>query len=262
MKFLFQDKIIGKINKIPTFFWFLLLAAAEFFADAYSSLFSAKTNVAEMAAQYENLFSEAELTLNQPVIIAIACVFSALISALICELLIRVAFAVVRRFALNVQKNDFCFRVRLVIIIADVILGLIGIIYFFYPSVMGLLKALFEVTVPALLLGWFYEDFRERFVPRQNQARVFSLVAEIYLGIYFALRAMDLILTLGFYRTALSTLDTVAVIAAPVVVLALGGVAILWYFRLKKISSVPEEPTIDENDEKPKDDTIFKDFGF
>ena len=262
MKFLFQDKIIGKINKIPTVFWFLLLATSEFFAAAYVLLNNAKINVADMAAQYENLFAEAELSINQPVMIAVTCVLSALVSAVICEVLIRVAFAVVRRYAMDVQKFDFCFRVRLVIILSNVVLGLIGIVHFFFSNLTGILTSVFEVTVPALLLGWFYEDYRVRFVPRQNQARVFSLVAKLYLGIYFALRAIDLILALGVYKRDLSALDTAAVIVAPSIVLVLGLIALLDYFRLKKISSVPEESTIDNNDEKPKDDTIFRDFGF
>ena len=259
MKVLFQDSVVSKLKKIPTFVWFLLLVAAEFAASAYVTL----NNADYMANEYAQVLADSGVTFSATVFTVVFCVFTPLIQAALCELLMRVAYAVVRRFAIGADKIDFCFRIRLVVILADLILGLIGILYFFFPVVTDVMTAVFECSVLGLLLAWFYEDFRARFVPRKLHARAFSFVSKIYLGIYLAIGVLNLLYSLVFYLDQLTALDLTAIIVSPSVVLLLGGLAFLNYVRLKKISSEPDDELhIDDNEEKPKDDTIFKDFGF
>ncbi|MBR1746927.1 MAG: hypothetical protein IJ735_01805 [Clostridia bacterium] len=163
---------------------------------------------------------------------------------------------------MSVNKADFCFRVRLVIILSDLILGLVGIVYFFYPVVQGIVSSVLEIAVPALLLGWFYEDLRERFVPAQNQAKVFGFVSRFYLGIYLALGVLNLIYEMGLYFAELTVLEIVELALDPAVVLILGVVAYLNYRRLKNISEHSLGGIDNNEQQKPKDETIFKDFGF
>lgn len=262
MKLLFQDKVVEKLKIIPSFVWFILLAASEFFASAYATIVETEYSLSMTAEYLSSLSQEGGELINVDALTVMSCVFSALFSALICEFLFRIVYAFIRRYT-NGTQSDFCFRIRLVVILSDLILGCIGILYFFFPSLTNLLTSIFEAAVPILLLFWFYEDYRERFVDKKNQARVFLTAGGIILVIYFVLGVYGLLETLLLNSTSSLTPITLAsIILSPSIVLVLGVGAYFNSVRLKKISAQSEEEVVPIQEEKPKNDTIFKDFGF
>lgn len=261
MKTLFKDEVVAKFRKMPSFLWYFILAASYFFKNAYVTLGDAKI----MTESYAEQFAELGVTgFNGTAFTVVVAILVPVIYTVIFELFARIIYGLlVRRFALAVNQNDFCFRLRLVIIVANIILGAVGIFYFFFPEVIDILSAIFGYAVPTLLIAWFYEDFRVRYVPKRNHASLFLFAARIYVGIYLALSVFDLVYYLALFDRSLTVLETVSVCLDTVIVASSALLAYLNHRRLQKISREPEDNDLFiKKEEKPKDDSIFKDFGF
>lgn len=260
MKTLYKDEVIAKLRKLPTFVWYVIYAATFFFMDA-SSLISDGQTITE---SYKAAFEEIGMTgVNFQAMSIVIIIMACIVYTVIFEIIVWVAHSILqRRFPLTINKNDFAFRLRLLFIISHLILGCIGIVGFFNAQVYGLLNAIFAFSVPALLLIWFYEDFRVRYVPKRNQHTLFRFVATFFIGIYLALSAISLIYNLVIYGAELSKLQTAA-LCVDTVVIALVGVFAYFYYRiLTNISKEPEDNEMFIKKEETKNDDIFKDLGF
>lgn len=261
MKTLFKDEIISKFRKLPNFMWYAFLAISYFFKNAYVIIADAKS----MTGSYMEAFAEMGITgFNGTAFAVIVGIFVPIFFTLIFELFIRIIYGIIaRRFALAVNQSDFCFRVRLVIIVANCIIGIVNILLFFLPQLVDLMNAIFSYAVPTLLLAWFYEDFRARYVPKRNHATLFSYVAKFYVGIYLIFSAFDLLYYFLFFNGQVSVIATVSLCVDTVIIIATAVLAYLNYKRLIKIALEPEDNNLFiKKEEKPKDDSIFKDFGF
>ena len=261
MKTLFKDEIIAKLRKLPTFVWYLFYAVSFFFRDAAALLGEGKT----ITESYRAAFEEIGMTgVNFQAMSIVIIIFAAIIATAIFELILWLAHSIIqRRFPIVINRNDFRYRVRLVFIISNIILGIIGIPNFFTDKTVGILGAIFNFAVPAMLLIWFYEDFRVRYVPKARQHSLFRFVAMIYIGIYLALSVINLIRGLVMFSATMSALDTVALCLDTVVIAAVAVVAYFDYRRLSKIALEPEDNDLFiKKEEKPNDDNIFKDLGF
>lgn len=261
MNFIFKDKVIAGLRKCPEIVWYFLLAATFFFKDAHSTLEYVKS----LAEEYSAAFSETGVAdFNVDAFVVITAILVPFVYVLIFELIARlVRNSIVRRFAVAVNQKDFVFRVRLVVMISNVILGFVGITFFFYAPLIRIFTSVFFYIVPTLLFGWFYEDFRKRYVSKTCHASLFAFVSKFYIGIYLIIRTVDMILGLIFRNDSFPVVDTVALCLGPVAVLFS---ALLAYFnrrRLERISREPEENVIFiKKDDDGNGDAIFKDFGF
>lgn len=260
MKVIFSDKVIAILRKIPTAVWFLFLAVVCFFKDC-SQLITAFKEVINVLNQ-ALIEQGAEISVNATAVTVFSCIFEALLSAAIVELFMLVAYTVLaRRFYCAINKKDFSFRLRIVFIMSYFILGIFNISGFFWQAGYSLIDACTGYIIPALALGFYYEDFRKRFVPKRNHAKCFGFAATIYVGIYFVLKlgtAVRYTVTPGLNLTVL---DTVAIWVDFGLVVVTAVLAYLNYRRLDKIAKEPEDNDLFIPKEN-NDDKIFKDLGF
>ncbi len=260
MKTLFKDEVIAKLRKLPTFVWYILYAASFFFMDASTLISDGRT----ITDSYKAGFEEIGMTgVNFDAMAVFIVIFAVIIYTVIFELIVWIAHSVLqRRFPLTLNKSDFAFRLRLLFIISHLILGCVGIVGFFSVPVWELLNAIFAFAVPALLLMWFYEDFRTRYVPKRNQHTLFKFVAMIYIGIYLALSAIYLVYNLVLYSGDLTALEIASLCVDTLVISIVAVVAYFDYRRLSKIAREPEDNDLFIKKEENNNDDIFKDLGF
>ncbi|MDY4655175.1 MAG: hypothetical protein SO386_03005 [Eubacteriales bacterium] len=260
MKVIFSDKVIATLRKIPTAVWFLLLAVVCFFKDC-SQLITASS---EIIAAFDKAIAEQglQVTVNATALTVFSCIFQSLFVAALAELLMFVAYTVLaRRFYCAINKKDFVFRLRIVIILSYFILGIFNISGFFWQAGYSLIVACTGYIIPALAIGFYYEDFRKRFVPKRNHAKCFGFAATIYVGIYFVLKlgtAVRYTVASGLNITAL---DMAAIWVDFGLVVVSAILAYLDYRRLDKIAKEPEDNDLFIPKEN-NDDKIFKDLGF
>lgn len=260
MKVIFSDKVIATLRKIPTAVWFLLLAVVCFFKDC-SQLITASN---EIINAFNQAFIEqgAEISVNATAVTVFSCIFEALLAAAIVELLMFVAYTVLaRRFYCAINKKDFVFRLRIVVILSYFVLGIFNISGFFWEAGYSLIVACTGYIIPALALGFYYEDFRKRFVPKRNHAKCFGFASTIYVGIYFVLKLGTAVRYTVASGLNLTALDMAAIWVDFGLVVASAIFAYLNYKRLDKIAKEPEDNDLFIPKEN-NDDKIFKDLGF
>lgn len=293
MKTIFSDTVIAKMRKLPAFGWVFVLFCTFFFASAYEFLLIGEYTAFEIVAVYDDYFSatgQVAPNINGLTIGIIASLFEAGVLLLIFEIIISFAHnLVLRKFCAQINRSDFKFRLRFAMIIANIIIGILSIGYFFTQKIDGQYSGQIELfgnvvnyiiadnpyytiqssilpfAVYSLIFGWFYEDFRSRYVPKRNQANLFSFVASIYVGVNLALCLVYFIYDFAILKGAYSTIQLVASCCEIAIIVIIGILAMLNYKRLKKISTEPEFIFNDENinnDNQHTQKNIFDDFGF
>lgn len=287
MKKIFGDTIVSKLRNIPSFVWVILLFASFFFANAYSCLLNGEYFSYETISAYDKISQQTgqDINLNP---IAFGIIFSlayCAINLVIFEIIIGFVYnTVAGRFRAQINRADFKFRLRYLMILSNVIVGILSIGYFFTQRYGGVYtgkitffngsvnlmiadnpyasiqSAILPFTVTTILLGIFYEDFRERYVPRRNQASLFSFGARIYFGVYIALLLISILRDFVLYKTEHTVYDIVGVCLDATIKIALAVVAFFNAKRLKKISDSDESEIHIHTDDG--NDNIFGDYGF
>lgn len=260
MKLLFNDKVVAALRKIPTAVWFIFLAITCFFEQCHTII----TTVGSVFGAYG-----LSINIVQTVVFY---VFEGLISAAILELFIYIGYHFARRYACAMNNKDFSFRLRIVLIISNTILGLFNLTQFLKSEWSGIVEACTNVVVPTLLIAWYYESFRGKFLPKRNQSRYFGLIAAIYFVIAILSKLFGAFgATFGDFfskiigeegtATSVGTVTMIAYWLDLGVAVVMGVLAYLNYKRLDKIGKEPED-----NDlfipKEPENNTIFKDLGF
>lgn len=289
MKTLFSDTVVSKLRKIPTFGWVFFVFVSFFFAFCYEYLLIGEYTTSTMFSMYDEVLGEANLLESiSPVSIAsigvIASLFEAAMATVIFELILILAYNVcVGRFRAQINRPDFKFRIRYAIIIANTIIGILSIGYFFTQKINGeyvgaltlfgdvvnyvqadnpyytIQSSFLPFAVYTLVFGFFYEDFRKRYVLQRNQAKLFNFVAIIFVGISLVVSIVSFFVYFG--ESTSSTINIVASCLEIGTKLLLGVGALLNSRRLKKISDTPVVNVYDTtNDHVQKN--IFDDFGF
>ena len=150
-------------------------------------------------------------------------------------------------------------------IFANVVLGLIGIAYFFVPGMVDVTNAVIRYAVPTIFFALFYDDFRRKFVPKRNVQKLFVFVARIYIIVYFAIALFTSVYELALYSSTLSVLEIVALALDPTIVALSAVAAFIYASHLKKVSLEDEDNELfikkEETPDK-EDDNVFKDLGF
>lgn len=260
MKVIFGDKVIATLRKIPVAVWFLFLAVVCFFKDCSQFI----TASGEVVKVFNQAFIEqgSEISVNATAVTVFACLFGGVFEAAIAELFMFVAYSVLaRRFYCAINQKDFVFRLRIVVIASYFVLGIFNISGFFWEAGYSLIVACTGYIIPALAFGFYYEDFRKRFVPKRNHARCFGFAATIYIGIYFVLKLGTAVRYTVLTGVAITALDMAAIWVDFGLVVVSAVLAYLYYRRLDKIAKEPEDNDLFISKEDD-DDKIFKDLGF
>lgn len=258
MKLLFKDGFVAKLKKLPDWGWMFLLYVTFFFRDAYSLVGNLSAEAEGLAAQ----FAEMGMVVNAKAMMVVSALIYPLIVTALFELLMMAVYSLLARrfYIVSVNRKDFVFRVRIVIIVANLILGLIGIFYFFFEETRLILPAIFEYSVQTALLVLFYEQFRKFMLPKRMHATFFMYIARIYVGIYLLIGAFQLIT--GLVSAPLPQGTELASIILWFLIPAISAALALFYYKkLVKISSEDEDNDLFIRKEED-DNNIFKDLGF
>lgn len=260
LKFLLKDEIIAKLRKIPKAVWYFILALSFFGRDSYTIIEEGRLT----AKNYLAALGENMPNFNDRAFIIIACITIPLVYTLFAEIIMNIIYNILtRRFVMAINKEDFTFRVRITLIVSNIIIGIISIIYYFAPQSMLVISAVFNFAVPTLLFAWFYEDFRVRYVPKMHQYSLMNYVAKIYLGVVTAFSALSFIYYMFMIDIDKTTLDIVAYSLDLGIKLIFVLLAYLYGKRLYKQSKEPEDNNLFIVKEQPKaDSNVFKDFNF
>jgi hypothetical protein len=112
------------------------------------------------------------------------------IQVLIFELLARLSYNLLqRRFTVACDKNNYIVRLRMAYFYANIVLGIVGIIYFFVESTRMIVPAVLDFAVPTLFIAVFYDDLRCKCVPKRNNFRVYDYMGKLYLLIHITVSA-------------------------------------------------------------------------
>lgn len=281
MKSLLSDSVIAKFRVLPEIIWFLISTVAVFFANAYYFITSSSDAIDMIMENVSSL--DVQLNINVFAFIAVSCVFLALFRALVFELINHIAAGVLlARFSAKTNRSDIKFRLRLCYIYSNLMIGLIGISYFFTQTTNGAYTGVFTLNninndvelilssiVPfsslTFFLYVFYEDFRVRFLPKRNHPRALLFVGRLYFGIYSVLALIAALRAVIFYSGVLSVVAMVSYWLDFGIVAIWSVVAYLYYLKLKKNPSDDDDHDSNETViviNETKQHNIYDDFGF
>ncbi len=281
MKSLLSDSLVAKFRVLPEIVWFLISAVAVFFANAYYYVTSSADAIGLIMENVSAM--EVELSINALAFIIISCVFLAIFSALIFELINHIVSGVLlARFSAKTNRSDIKFRLRLCYIYSNLLIGLIGVSYFFTQTTNGAYTGVFspdnfnndvELILSSIVpfssltffLYVFYEDFRVRFLPQRNHPRALLFIGRLYFGIYLVITLIEALRAVVFYSGVLSVVAMVACWLDFGIVAIWAFLAYLYYQKLKKNpydndDHGPKETITIINE--PKQRNIYDDFGF
>ena len=286
MKKLFSDNVVSRLRVLPSAVWVLFTFMTFFFSRAYELLVTGEY----VMSLYVDILVEAGLSAKAGVVYGVfVSIGSALIETLIFELILHIAYGVLAgRYRAEINKSDFKFRLRYLMIVINLVIGILAIGYFFTQTVNGVhvpqfslykngfvnlvdaenpyylvQDACMPILVVTLLVMAFYEDFRKRYVPKRNQAKLFAWYGILYVGVEVILYVINLVrallqanVTFGLYDILSYSLEAGAFV--------LIGVVYFFYWRKLKKEEDIIEPTITFPDEDSggTDGNIFNDFGF
>lgn len=281
MKALFSDNVVSKIRRIPSSVWIVFLIISFFFANAYSYILEGEA----MAKQLCTIYAEMGTNVNNVTIGVLIIIFASALGAVIAE----IAIALVYRFAISrhyvsINSQDFKFRIRYMLIISNLIIGVLSIGYFFtqtadnvYTGSISLFKdkvnllefknpyfsiqnTVLPFIVYSIMLFVFYDDFKSRYVDPRNQANLFANTLKLFVGIY--LLSFVFSLFNSFLLVDNQPQDVYTIIAyclKGVSIMAISVVAYLYYKKLKRIS---DEQIFTTENSSNQTDNIYDDFGF
>lgn len=266
MKKLFSNTTIDKLQKIPSSLWVVILAVSIFVANTIDFLAESEGIVAE----FIKIYSEAGVNINPQAFKVLLVIGMVLIATLLFEIVAKwICRAIIRRFSLKTTPVEFVFRIRIVVSILNVVMGIISLIYFLNKEAFLIVKAALEIPITSILFLWFYSAIREQIVPSRVQSTFFTFVARIYFGIHLIVYGFNFISYMFIYEIALSSTEIAQISLQFGMAIVMSIVAYIYAVKLKKSEKIvvvnnkvddnPYSFTILEPEEK-KDDKIFKDF--
>lgn len=268
MKYLFGDSFLQKVKKVPSFVWILAYAVSLFAANWQDYISESKLFSAELMPMYES----AGMSANENVIFFFLIILFVMISTAFFEIIARwISNSMIRKFRLSINANDLVMRLRLILGLGNLILGIIHLTYLINDNAGYIVSSATDFAVMFVLLLWFYSDFRKTYVPAAYQRKLFSYVATLILSITIIIGA---VLFAYYGMSADYTMTPIDIAGFSVdlgVKLLCAGAAVLYARSLSKHETndigapqgpkvfIADDPFGFEKQEK-KDDKIFKDF--
>lgn len=240
MKKLLSDGFIAGLKKIPIPVWYLFFALSAMFSDLYSLVFQGKETLAALATMFTDM---PEVNFSR--VLWIYYPLLAVIEVVIFELIVWAAYSILyRRSFITLSLNEFAFRTRFLMIIANVVSGLFALIYFALPEASSIISNTVSPLTSGLLLIFMLQYMVSVYVVPTLRKKSFLYMARLYLGISLAFAVFFFINS--FIYEEVPVLDIIGGALGVVSVLILVLVAYLAY---KKI------PLDGGNN---KDDDVFK----
>lgn len=281
MKVLFSDNTVSKIRRIPSPIWVVFVIISFFFANAYIYLLEGEY----MANQVCAIYAEMGLNVNNVTMGILVVLLESALSAIIAEVIIAIVYNVAAsRHNISLNRQDFKFRLRYMLIISNLIIGILSIGYFFtqaknnvYTGTITLFKDtvnMLEFTNPyyniqssvlpfivySLVLFAFYDDFKTRYVAPRNQANLFANAVKIFIGINLLLFLWNVFQ--NFLIIENQEQDIYIIIAYCLKGVSIIAISILAYFYYKKLKKISDEQIFATENTSNHKDNIYDDFGF
>lgn len=270
MKYIFSDKLIARYKKVPDIIWMLIFAVTIFLSNAFDLI----EESGELSVEIIKIYTEAGINVKSSGIISFLIIGTVLLYTLAFELLARwLSGELIRRFRLNIETKEMVMRLRIVICIGNILIGLISLTALINGNVKQIVDSALEFPIMAILLMWFYNHFRIKVVPGRFHAKFFVFLARFYIGIFIFLAGYNFISYLFIYDVALTTVEIASISIELGVTLIIAGIAYLYSAKLKKdellIDNDEDKPNNDNDpfnfgtikvEEEKKEETIFKDF--
>jgi len=261
LKFLLKDERVAKFRKLSKWVWYIILAVSFFLRDTYILIEQGKITA---QSYLEYLGGENLINFGSTALIVFSCIFAPAIYTLFAEIIMNFCYNILaRRFVMAINAEDFTFRVRLTLILSNLLIGIISVVYYFVPSSIVIIASVIDFAIPALLFGLFYEDFRIKYIPKKNHYRVFSYVAKIYLGIFLVMSLFSFMYYMLSVNIERNNLDTIAYSLDLGIKLIFVLIGYLYAKRLHVKSQEPEDNDIFIIKDEPKqEENVYKDFHF
>ncbi|MFW5779974.1 MAG: hypothetical protein ACOCWI_00795 [Bacillota bacterium] len=245
---IFTDKLIEKLKKVPVIIWYIIFGLSSLFASAYALQLTGNEIATMVREMFPGMNVLAILIISYPILMLFEIVIFEFIAYLVYTILFN-------RFLIRISQFDFVFRLRLVMIAAYLIIGIVSMVYFIFPQAYSIGSAVINVVVTTLLLGMFLYAACKDYIPNNNQADAYKYVARLYLGIYLALSVFSFVMLFAFDDSVL-----MEYLEYGLRVLALTIISLLAYFQYLKLKQIPpEEP---KKEKEKSDESVYKDFGF
>ena len=275
MKSLLSDQLVAKYRSIPEFVWYIISTVAIFFANAYSYIVSSGSSLSIVNETFAEV--DLPLTINPLVFISLSCVFSALFSELLFEIINHLTSGILlARFSAKTNRSDLKFRLRLCFIYANLLTGIVGIVYFFtqnpngvytgrfdpytfYNDVQPILDAIIPFSSLTYFIYLFLSDTFARFIPKKNHARALLYIGRIYFGVAII---VTLLRNLSYINAEQAVVDIVSDWLSLAIRVIWAVLAYLYYRFLKKQPKDDENETISVIIEDNARKNIYDDFGF
>lgn len=284
MKKLFSDSVVSKLRVLPSFVWVIFVIISFFFARAYEFLLTGEYYAAVM----EEAYKELGYNINPVTAGVMFSIVEAIFYTVIFEILLAIVFnLVVGRFRCQINRSDFKFRLRYFIVIVNLIIGIISIGYFFTQYENGVINpnislfsgkinilnaenpyysiqsAVLPFAVSAIFAIFFFEDFRNRYVPPRNQPTLFIRFAMIFVGINVILFVYRIFQNFLFINNP-SPATVTEIVAYSLEAFSYVAASVIYYFYYRKLKKELDNIHFDipSSDDKNKNENIFDDFGF
>lgn len=284
MKKLFSDSVVSKLRVLPSFVWVIFVIISFFFARAYEFLLTGEYYAAVM----EEAYKELGYNINPVTAGVMFSIVEAIFYTIIFEILLAIVFnLVVGRFRCQINRSDFKFRLRYFIVIVNLIIGILSIGYFFTQYENGVISpnislfsgkiniltaenpyysiqsAVLPFAVSAVLAIFFFEDFRNRYVPPRNQPTLFIRFAMIFVGINVILFVYRIFQNFLFINNP-SPATVTEIVAYSLEAFSYVAASVIYYFYYRKLKKELDNIHFDipSSDDKNKNENIFDDFGF
>lgn len=262
MNKILSDSFIAKLKKVPVWGWIIIYAASALFAELYSLIAMGTDSVAQM----NQTFAAAGLQADAGRLLILLYPLSAVILAAIFEIVAYVAYTVFsRRSFTTISQKEFVFRARFLMAFANIVIGLVNLIYFISPleKAMPIIQNIVPPILKGMILIYFMKYICENYVSPQLRKKSFSYIAMIYLGIILALNFIQ------FIGALISPADytVIETVGSGLGVLSYLLLALTQYFVCKDINVDGDAPSGKDDNiftveilPPEKDDTVFKDF--
>lgn len=248
---IFSEKTMTTLKKVPIFVWYIIFGIA--------SLFSAIYGLKEIGVDYIEVFSEKLPDVSAEKFLLILYPMMFVLYIVIFEIIAHLVYNLMyRRFLLTITQSDFVLKMRLMIIMSNLCIGIISLVFFLLPQIAMVTSAIVNPFFLILFLGFFLYEICSKSVPNNNGALAYTYVARLYLGIMITLSIFNVVML--FTIEGVVFMEYLASTIKVILLVAMSGFAYLQYNKLKNLPKDPPQSGGSVIEEV--DNTVFKDFGF
>lgn len=247
---IFSEKTMLKLKKVPLFVWYLIFGIMSMFTSLYG--------LKEIGTDYVEILTEMLPGLNVGRVLFLFYPMMFIMDIVIFEIIAYFAFNVIsKRYVLNIPRNEFALKLRIMIIMSNLVIGIVSLVYFLLPQIIFISTAIVNTFVQTFVLGIFLYEICSHNIKNNKGHDAYMYIARLYLGIMLVFNILNIISL--FTLENVPFIEYIASVIKIVIILIMSGIAYMQYTKLKNL---PKDPPSDGGVTKEIDNTVFKDFGF